>query len=137
MNSKIFYSIIITVFLSTLNTTTPCFADTIQKDECSELSQQQPLNQCYAELYRKTDKDLNEIYTKLITEMKSKGLSKDIEKLKVVQKAWISYRDKTCNFDAALYEGGSMQPMVHAVCLIAETKHRIESLQNLMREYSR
>lgn len=137
MNAKKYYAAVITACLSTLNTTTLCHADNLQKDECSELSQQQPLNQCYAELYRKTDKELNDIYAKLATEMKSKGLSKDIEKLKAVQKAWLSYRDKTCDFEAGLYEGGSMQPMVHAVCLIAETKHRIESLQDLMDEYSR
>ena len=89
-----------------------------KKNVCSELFEQQQLNQCYATLYQQTNSELNTSYLKLTNMMNDNNLSKDINQLKDVQSAWLLYREKSCNFDARLYEGGSMQPMVHAIWVI-------------------
>jgi uncharacterized protein YecT (DUF1311 family) len=106
-----------------------------QLNVCSKLFEQQQLNQCYANLYQKADSELTRSYMKLTNKMKDNNLLNDYYQLKNVQSAWLLYRENSCRFDAHLYEGGSMKPMVHAICLISETNHRLEMLQNLIREY--
>jgi len=51
------------------------------------------------------------------------------QKVKVVQKAWIRYRDLHCEAAKSEFEGGSMSPMVWAQCMAMTTNHRIEEIK--------
>ena len=85
---------------------------------------QQEMNQTAQKSYEKSDKELNEVYSKLI-----KSLDKtEISKLIAIQKLWIKFRDSHCEFESSLYEGGSIVPLIYANCLEELTKKRIEEL---------
>jgi uncharacterized protein YecT (DUF1311 family) len=77
------------------------------------------------ENYKKADKELNEVYQRLIKRLDKK------EKAMLVQsqKDWLKFRDSHCDFTAEENEGGSMQPMVWAMCLEEKTRERITDLK--------
>ena len=75
--------------------------------------------------YEKADKKLNIVYKQLIN-----GLDeKEKQMLIQVQKDWIRFRDSFWEFEAEENEGGSMQPMVKAMCLEEITNIRIKQLE--------
>jgi len=45
----------------------------------------------------------------------------DKTQLKRVEAAWLKYRDANCDFVADQYKGGSIRPMIEAMCL-ADTR---------------
>jgi uncharacterized protein YecT (DUF1311 family) len=81
---------------------------------------QMEMNQCAANDYRSADRDLNAFYSKL---EKSKELVS-------AERAWITYRDAECAYQVKAVEGGSMAPMVQALCLADLTKQRLKQLMN-------
>ena len=50
------------------------------------------------------------------------------EKLRTSQRAWIAYRDSTCDVDAAQYEGGSFASVAYADCHRQLTTDRLDWL---------
>lgn len=105
-----------------------------QADPCASASTQTDMNLCHGEQYRKADTHLNAIYRRLM-DVFSENASKDqkqnepIQKLKATEKAWLTYRDLHCSVARDQYEGGSMAPMVWAICMETVTQHRIEELR--------
>ena len=49
--------------------------------------------------------------------------------LRLIQREWVRVRDAHCRWDAASYEGGSVQPMWYADCITVATYRRIEDLR--------
>ena len=95
--------------------------------DCDNAISQMEMNQCAAQALEREDQELNRVYTQYRA-----GLSaKDRQALKQVQLAWISFRDLDCKQVASAYEGGSMQPMVHADCLAQRTRERITHLEQM------
>ncbi len=97
-----------------------------QKGQCDAAATQLELNQCYGEQFRKADARLNNVYAKLLKQMRGEAA---IQRLRVVEKAWIHYRGLHCEAARSEYEGGSMSPMVWAQCMATTTEHRIEDLK--------
>ncbi|MDX7780227.1 lysozyme inhibitor LprI family protein [Aeromonas hydrophila] len=61
----------------------------------------------------------------------TKPLSLDKEqlgRLKTAQRAWITFRDAQCRYEAGVYEGGSIDPLVHSSCLTKLTEQRTKDL---------
>ena len=50
------------------------------------------------------------------------------ETLRVAQRAWVACRDAACEAQAAVRDGGSMEPMIRNGCLEALTLRRTEDL---------
>ncbi|HWK88923.1 MAG TPA: lysozyme inhibitor LprI family protein [Longimicrobium sp.] len=46
-----------------------------------------------------------------------------------VQRRWVDYQAEHCEFEAARYQGGSVQPFVRALCFIQVTEDRIRQLK--------
>jgi uncharacterized protein YecT (DUF1311 family) len=53
----------------------------------------------------------------------------EMKQLQDVQVEWRDYRDAHCQWQAAFFEGGSIQPTVHSGCLIDLTWNRIQELK--------
>ena len=53
----------------------------------------------------------------------------EIERFDDAQKTWLAYREKHAAFLAAQYEGGSIQPLIHASALDSVTIARIVELE--------
>ena len=99
---------------------------TPQKGPCDAATTQLDMNQCYGEQFHKADARLNKVYGSLLRQMPGEAPT---QKVKVVQKAWIRYRDLHCEAAKSEFEGGSMSPMVWAQCMAMTTNHRIEEIK--------
>jgi uncharacterized protein YecT (DUF1311 family) len=54
-----------------------------------------------------------------------------------VEKAWKTFRDRSCDLEASEYEGGSMQAQVFGDCMARETRLHLERLRALRLEWSK
>lgn len=91
---------------------------------------QAEMNAESATAYEKADAELNKVYK----ELRAKLSDDQKAKLKEVQLLWLKYRDKNAEFEAALYEGGSIAPMVYAGALTTATEDRVETLKGMFAE---
>jgi uncharacterized protein YecT (DUF1311 family) len=91
---------------------------------------QNDLNKQADESYKKADKELNEIYRKIITEYKSDTVF--IKTLKTSQRIWITFRDSELNLRYPQREQGyygSVHPMCVSKYLEQLTNERIKTLK--------
>ena len=75
---------------------------------------------------KKSDKELNIYYKKIVNTIDSKSK----EKLIKTQRLWIQYRDTYCDFDTSPYEGGTIKPLMKYSCLKTLTDQQIDNLKN-------
>jgi len=65
---------------------------------------------------------MNVAYKRVVDGLRALGV--DPKPLVPVQTAWISARDTTCAFEEALYEGGTIAPMIGSECVDRMTRAR-------------
>jgi uncharacterized protein YecT (DUF1311 family) len=99
-------------------------------DPCADAQSQAELNICWGKEYKAADARLNKVYGQFASKLN------DEEKvqLKNAQLAWLKYRDANCDFVADEYKGGSMRPMIAAICLADVTNNRTTELKAQMKE---
>lgn len=94
---------------------------------------QSEMNPEAATNFEVADKQMNKVYADLISKIDKESQ----EKLKIVQRAWLVYRDAQADlisdFDA---RGGSMAPMIYEGTRTELTKTRIENLKKVAKEYA-
>lgn len=103
---------------------------TAQNWNCDDFANlpQQGLNYCSGQQYQFWDGLLNNIYQQVIAERSPEA----IDQLRVAQRAWITYRDNTCELEAARAAGGSSEPLMHFNCLVRLTERRTRDLENYL-----
>src|SRR5689334_1773280 len=101
-----------------------------QSEPCAEAQTQTDMNICWGNQYKAADATLNQVYRQLM------GKLDDEEKnqLKAVESAWLKYRDANCEFVGDQYKGGTMRPMIEAICLADVTKNRTTELRNQIKD---
>jgi uncharacterized protein YecT (DUF1311 family) len=87
------------------------------------------MKQCAALDYRTADAALNAACQQALRRLE--GTAGGVGALREGQRAWISFRDKSCEAEGAVYEGGSIQPMIVAECLARLTRRRSGNLRSL------
>lgn len=90
---------------------------------------QQGINYCLGERHAFWDRLLNDAYQQVIAD---RG-PEDEEQLRVAQRAWITYRDATCEMEAAQMAGGSGEAMLRFGCLARLTERRARDLETYLR----
>ena len=97
---------------------------------CEDAQTQADMNICFGNEYKKADAALNKTYQQLV------AMLDDEEKvqLKNVENAWLKYRDANCEFVGDQYKGGSMRPMIVAICLADVTNNRTTELKNQIKD---
>ncbi len=86
---------------------------------------QQEMNQKADQAYKRADAELNRLWKKL-----QPSLTPEVkEKLITSQEQWIKFRDAEAEAKAAIFEGGSMAPMIYSNSLRATTEQRIRELR--------
>ncbi|QKZ12285.1 lysozyme inhibitor LprI family protein [Spirosoma sp. KUDC1026] len=98
--------------------------------DCDEAMSQTELNRCAWERLERADRQLNTLYKRLIGQLPADSRALVVK----AQRQWLLYRDAHCAYYDKTYEGGSMQPMVVALCKEATTLSRIRELQALLEE---
>ena len=110
-----------------------CITSSAQKQKpkpCEDAQTQADMNICFGNEYKKADAALNKTYQQLV------AMLEDEEKvqLKNVENAWLKYRDANCEFVGDQYKGGSMRPMIVAICLADVTNNRTTELKNQIKD---
>jgi uncharacterized protein YecT (DUF1311 family) len=97
---------------------------------CEDAQTQADMNICWGNEYKKADAKLNQTYQQLA------AMLDDDEKaqLKNAENAWLKYRDTNCEFVADQYKGGSIRPMIAAICLADVTSNRATELKNQIKD---
>lgn len=116
-------------------------AQNAKPDPCEKASTQAEMNDCYGAEYQKEDARLNRVYRKVMEYLQrdlaqagsDQGLKQSaqtaIDDLKAAELAWIKYRDLQCEAAGQQYEGGTMRPMIHSVCMAMVTEHRVQEIK--------
>lgn len=101
-----------------------------QDADCSDLTilPQQDINACLAEDYAFWDRLLNAAYQRVIALRDPEAE----ERLRVAQRAWITYRDATCEMEADRMRGGSGEAMLRNGCLARLTERRARDLETYL-----
>ncbi len=96
--------------------------------DCDKETVQMEMNMCAGANLEAANGELNRVYQKLMsqqTDQKSK------EQLKDVERAWVAFRDKECDWEIGPQEdGGSIWPMAMDNCLQEKTDARIRELKS-------
>ncbi len=117
------------------------FADDSAAPDCVNMPTQADMNSCAAIDADKADKALNAQYkkTRAAAVEFDKGMdgsgASAVEKLTAAQRAWITFRDATCDIQTAISGGGSMEATLVYGCLESETKKRTEDLKSLQQDF--
>lgn len=93
---------------------------------------QADLNQSAHQHYQNADAALNNAYRRLMNILSPERQ----QQLKHAQRAWLKYRDAHAEFQAAPYQGGSIQPLIYSQALIELTEHRSRQLNALYQDES-
>lgn len=103
-----------------------------QDIKCNEAGNTLEMKQCASENYEAADKKLNQVYQKLNSQVKGEEKNRLIE----AQRAWITFRDKTCRFEAAQALGGSLEGLLFTSCLEQVTRERTATLEKYLSQRS-
>ncbi|MEJ6391733.1 lysozyme inhibitor LprI family protein [Gymnodinialimonas sp. 2305UL16-5] len=97
--------------------------------DCSDRSAmvQIELNACAAQDWERWDALLNIVYQRVL----ASGRVEE-EGLRQAQRAWITYRDLTCEMEAGQALGGTIAPLYHANCLARLTQRRTEDIETYL-----
>ncbi|WP_341861079.1 lysozyme inhibitor LprI family protein [Gymnodinialimonas sp. 57CJ19] len=90
---------------------------------------QQGIIHCLGEQHAFWDSLLNNAYQQVIAERDGE----EEERLRVAQRAWIIYRDATCEMEADAMGAGSGEAMVRLGCLARLTERRARDLETYLR----
>ena len=79
------------------------------------------------------DKDINDAYRKLIAVLNQPSWGEAKQKLIAAQRAWITFRDKECEFSQELIGGANH--VNQSECMAEMTKERAEYIDGLYESY--
>lgn len=94
-------------------------------DSCDDPQTQAAMNQCALNNYKDENTLLNQTYQSLRSQLTTQEKSQ----LKSAQLAWISYRDKSCEFTTRNSVGGSIHSLEKNLCLSQMTAVRRGELE--------
>ena len=97
---------------------------------CEDANTQADMNICWGNEYKKADAALNKTYQELAAMLDEDEKAQ----LKTAENAWLKYRDTNCEFVADQYKGGSIRPMIAAICLADVTSNRTTELKNQIKD---
>jgi uncharacterized protein YecT (DUF1311 family) len=98
--------------------------------DCNNAQNTIELNKCAQMRFDDADIELNVVYKKL-----KRYLNKnEMAKLRDAQRAWIKYRDKSAEFAASMYEGGTFASVAYMNEKARITEQRVKELKALLRE---
>lgn len=97
---------------------------------CPNAESQAEMTICWGKEYKAADGTLNQVYRQLVAKLDAEQKAQ----LKAAQTAWLKYRDANCEFAADQYKGGSMRPMIAAMCLAEMTTNRTTELKTQIKD---
>jgi uncharacterized protein YecT (DUF1311 family) len=99
------------------------------KVNCDNPQATPEINYCAEQAYQAADKLLNANYKKLVATLTD---NTEKERLVNAQRAWVSFRDKHCEFETYSMRQGTGYSGYLSACLEELTKSRAEALKKLL-----
>ncbi len=99
--------------------------------ECQDMPDNASIGMCLDDVFKETDVQLNLKYQKLVSKLKASSLGENKEllsRLVKAQRAWITFKDTTCELEGMQMYGGSGQGLQVLSCHLDMTEKRIEDL---------
>jgi uncharacterized protein YecT (DUF1311 family) len=119
---KLFITVLIALFVMSVSVP----GQKQKPKPCEDAQTQADMNICWGNEYKKADAKLNQTYQQLAAMLDADEKTQ----LKNAENAWLKYRDTNCEFVADQYKGGSIRPMIAAICLADVTNNRAAELKN-------
>lgn len=121
----------------------PALSDSLP--DCENPLDQYSLTYCAGVEYETADAELNRLWPDVVAAAKlsdeyvgdlarERGVPTTLEALRTAQRAWISFRDAQCEYEAYEMFGGTGQPMVGSLCLARLTRERVEFFKQALSE---
>lgn len=96
--------------------------------DCQQAATESAMRICENGRYEAAQRELNSAYQSLLSHL-------DIgqkEKLRLAQRAWLRYRTANADFQAALFQGGTVSPLIRVATLTQMTNARISELKKAL-----
>lgn len=102
------------------------------------------MEECEGDAWQAADQELNALYQKFVARLKdaaakeqgvipaSEGSAEVLKRLVASERAWITYRDANCSFEATEMLGGSGEGLSYSGCEVRTTLDRITELNNVL-----
>ncbi|SLN15842.1 hypothetical protein ROJ8625_00519 [Roseivivax jejudonensis] len=107
-----------------LAATAPSWA-AAQSFPCRSEATQMELTQCAYEDWQAADAELNRAWKIVKPKADRRGQGQGLLQ---AQRAWLQFRDATCDAERNQYEGGTIAPMIGFACLARVTRTRTQEL---------
>lgn len=91
------------------------------------------IKQCEDANFNQADRELNNVYGKLLNRLDAEGQ----RKLKTSQRAWLKFRDSNAEFIADSNRGGSIEPIIVVDTKTQMTQARTRELQEVYGQLTR
>ncbi len=99
--------------------------------ECQDMPDNASIGMCLDDVFKESDAQLNLKYQKLVSRLKTSSLEENKEllsRLVKAQRAWITFKDTTCELEGMQMYGGTGQGLQVLSCHLEMTEKRIEDL---------
>ena len=129
-----FFTIILVASFAHASLSIPVSARTTVKDmiaqriDCSKANDTVTMKYCSQQSYQAADKQLNQVYQQVISNLKSEAR----QLLTTAQQAWIKFRDHNCDFEVYESRGGTGYEIFRNGCLERVTKQRTKDLRDYL-----
>ncbi len=119
-----------------------CAAPTHAQDvDCTDPQDQTSMNICAYRDWEAADRELNAVWPFIRNRLRESDsfqpeeLKGGEEALLRSQRAWIEYRDGTCEAEGFQARGGTLETFIVSSCLARLTRHRTKELQEIAPQY--
>src|SRR5262245_54383342 len=85
-------------------------------DTVCDRATQGEMTACWGREASRNQKAATAVYERARVQLRASGAPEALRLLEESQAAWVHYRDLHCRGAAAVYEGGSLAPMIEAQC---------------------
>ncbi|MDP9136943.1 MAG: lysozyme inhibitor LprI family protein [Pseudomonadota bacterium] len=104
---------------------------TARAENCASAATQSAMTACAGRSFEVADAALNGAYKKIRSRLKDNAPAS--MRLRAAQRAWLDFRDAECAFATSARSGGSVYPMLLAICRTALTQTRVQQLEAYLR----
>jgi len=96
------------------------------EDPCApEAQRSSQLLACARRQYAEASSELGRVRSDFYDDLEPRSRAK----LKAAERLWLGYRRSNCDAEASVYEGGTIQPLVHLRCMTRLTRERSAELR--------
>ncbi len=99
------------------------------RESCDDAATTVAMLECLKQRHETADRELNQVYGQLRLKLSKSRQAK----LKKAQRAWITFRDTTAEFEASEAAGGSLYPVVYRLTQAEMTENRVGELRQILK----